>query len=101
MKYYKGNDGKIYKDYELVHALYLFTGIKATTDDLVIEKFKGIAKPIEPTIYDFIWAGQRVDAIRLYYDMENEKSRAKCEPPITLEEAKDYIYELEKKMMAD
>lgn len=73
-KYYIGNDGKIYSNNELVKAYKIMTGHNVLPEVVpeYLHVFRGMKKEINPTVEDFIKAGQRPAAIHFYYHSVND-----------------------------
>ena len=72
-RYFRGTDGRIYKDYQLKNAVFLLTGVEVDVDEINIDGLWGVEKEIFPTVTDFIDAGQLVYAVEYYKTTENER----------------------------
>ena len=99
-RYFLGKDGKVYKDSDLLKSLYLVRGwADITMNDLDLSSFRGIEKEVFFGVEDFISMREIVLAVKLYHEMENQKRRETGLPDISLKEARDYVKDLEMKMI--
>lgn len=88
MQYYLGKNGYIYKSSDLTKAAYIMTGSPV----IDLDKMKGIVDKINPTIEDFINAGQKQDAVRMHYNsMRNKYERGEISERKTLQQCGSYI----------
>lgn len=97
-RYYIGNDGKIYSNNELVKAYRIMTGHNVLPEVVpeYLHVFRGMKKEINPTVEDFIKAGQRPAAIHFYYHLINDNLDSE---KISIKEAKAFIESMEKEVI--
>lgn len=75
-KYFKGTNGIIYSEQDLIDSLYIIHGKKITSIEDHLDKFIGIEGPIEPTVEDFIESNQLFLAVRFLYWERREKNKS-------------------------
>lgn len=92
--YFSANDGTLFTNRDLAKMYFAINGIHIKHDDLeTIRKFaascKGILKEVNPSIKICLKNGEKVKAVKIYYDRH---------PGISLKEAKSIIDDMEKNM---